>query len=196
MGEAAKKPATYADLETVPPHLVAEIIDGELVTSCHLTPRDGIAANLLACEIGSGRRRGSSGSGQWTFIRKPEMRFGSDVLVPDLAGWKNLKALPEHWADMAAPNWACEILSPATEAYDRASKRRIYAAARVEHLWLLDSRPKLMETFSLTENGWMLSDTFCEADLVDSPPFDGVSFCLSHLWPLDNAGGAASRGVN
>lgn len=189
MVEAAKKPATYTDLEVVPPHLLAEIIDGELVTSRHLGPRDGIAANLLACEIRSGCRRRSLDSGQWTFMRKPEVHFGSDVLVPDLAGWKNLKALPERWADMPVPNWVCEVLSPSTEVYDRTLKRRIYAAASVEHLWLLDSRTKLLETFALIEKGWMLSGTFCESDLVDSPPFDGVSFSLNHLWPLDNASG-------
>ena len=41
----------------------------------------------------------------------------------------------------------------------------------------------------------MLSETFCEADHVNAPPFDGVSFSLDDLWPLD-AAKAASLGVN
>ena len=41
MAEAAVRQATYADLEAVPEHLVAEIIDGVLETHPRPRPRHG-----------------------------------------------------------------------------------------------------------------------------------------------------------
>ena len=52
MAERKKRPATYADLEAVPPHLVAEIIDGELLTHPGPSPRHGATANALGAKIG------------------------------------------------------------------------------------------------------------------------------------------------
>ena len=37
-----------------------------------------------------------------------------------------------------APNWVCEVLSPATRARDRGAKRDLYGAHGVGHLWLVD----------------------------------------------------------
>ncbi len=39
MAQAAPRLATYADLEAVPPHLVAEIVDGTLETHPRPRPR-------------------------------------------------------------------------------------------------------------------------------------------------------------
>ncbi len=44
MADPAKRQATYADLEAVPPHLVAEIIHGALVTHPRPSPRHASAA--------------------------------------------------------------------------------------------------------------------------------------------------------
>ena len=44
MSQPVHRPATYADLEAVPPHLVAEIIDGELVTHPRPSPRHSATA--------------------------------------------------------------------------------------------------------------------------------------------------------
>ena len=45
--------------------------------------------------------------------------FASDVLVPDLAGWRR-ESMPEYPMDVVgveqAPEWLCEVVSPSTEA--------------------------------------------------------------------------------
>ena len=46
--------------------------------------------------------------------------------------------LPDTAHFTLAPNWICEVLSPSTEAADRADKLPIYARAGVEHAWLVD----------------------------------------------------------
>ena len=87
-GIAVKRQATYADLEAVPPHLVAEIIDGELLTHPRPSPRHGIASNALSSELAGPFQKGRGGPGGWIFIDEPELRLGPHVVVPDIAGWR------------------------------------------------------------------------------------------------------------
>lgn len=187
MAETARKRATYADLEAVPPHLVAEIIDGELVTHPRPGPPHGIASSALGAKLGDTFQFGEGGPGGWIFIDEPELHLGPDVVVPDLAGWRRerLTALPETPYLEIAPDWVCEVLSPATETYDRDAKRRIYARAEVGYLWLLDPRVRLLETFALASGKWLLLATFHDADEVRAQPFDAIAFSLGVLWPLD-----------
>ena len=55
-------------------------------------------------------------------LNEPELHLGRDVVVPDLAGWRleRMPELPETAYFELAPDWVCEVLSPSTEAYDRA----------------------------------------------------------------------------
>lgn len=190
MAEAAKKRATYADLQAVPPHLVAEIIDGDLVTHPRPAPRHGIASSALGIELGEAFQRGRGGPGGWVFVDEPELHLGPDIVVPDLAGWRRerLSMLPETPYFELAPDWICEVISPSTETYDRVAKRRIYAAAKVAHLWLLDPRVKLLEAFALAADKWLLVASYRDRDDVSAPPFEAISFSLNVLWPLDAEG--------
>ena len=88
MADLSHKRATYADLERVPPHLVAELIDGTLHTHPRPMPRHGMAANALGAEVTGPFQRGRGGPGGWVFITEPELHLGTHVLVPDLAGWR------------------------------------------------------------------------------------------------------------
>lgn len=137
--DPAVRKATYAALEAVPPHLVAEIIDGVLETRPRPTPRHGASALGLGYELSGLFQRGRGGPGGWMFIAEPELHLGSDVVVPDLAGWRR-ERLPTEPASAfieTPPDWVCETLSPSTERLDRGPKRRIDARVDVSHLWLL-----------------------------------------------------------
>ena len=187
MGLAAKRQATYADLEAVHPHLVAEIIFGSLITRPRPVPRHAAAHMSLGSIVGQGYQFGNDGPGGWIFMTEPELHFGGNVVVPDLAGWKRerLSPFPETAWIEAPPDWVCEILSPSTEMYDRGDKRVIYGTAGVPHLWLLDPRVKLLECFQRVAGQWLLFQTFTESEHVNAPPFDATSFALSQLWPFD-----------
>ena len=188
MAEAVRSSATYADLEAVPEHLVAEIIDGVLETHPRPRPRHAVAAGRLALELGGPFDRGRGGPGGWVFIPEPELHLGSQVVVPDLAGWRTerLPQLPETSYLEVAPDWVCEVLSPSTARLDRGAKRRIYAEAGVEHLWLLDPRERELEAFSLNGRRWLLLATVQTGELVKVPPFDAIAFPLNDLFPFDN----------
>jgi Uma2 family endonuclease len=187
MAEPAKKKATYADLEAVPPHLVAEIIDGELVTHPRPSPRHGVASSALGAELGEAFQKGQEGPGGWIFIDEPELHLDSHVVVPDIAGWKRerLPTYPDTNYFAIAPDWVCEVLSGSTEKRDRTVKMRIYAEARVPHLWLVDPRLQILEAFELSEGRWLKIGAWNSDDIVSAPPFEALSFSLADLWPLD-----------
>ena len=188
LSQERAKPATYADLEAVPSHLVAEIIDGELVTHPRPVPKHAYAANALGSEITDGFQRGRSGPGGWMFLIEPELHFSAEVVVPDIAGWRRPRQPSFEEAFIKdAPDWVCEVLSPSTERYDRGAKRGIYAEAGVKHMWFLDPRAEMLETFSLADGKWLVGPTFDNDTPVSAAPFDAISFPLTILWPLDAA---------
>jgi Uma2 family endonuclease len=182
MTESAKKSATYADLEAVPPHLVAEIIDGVLYTHPRPSPRHAATANALGAELTGPFQKGQAGPGGWLFFVGPEVKFAADVLVPDI---ERLKSLPERNYFEIAPDWICEILSASTEKRDRTLKMRIYADARVPYFWLIDPRLQILEAFELIGGRWAKVGAWNSDDHVQAPPFDAISFSLADLWPLD-----------
>jgi Uma2 family endonuclease len=195
MSEPAKKRATYADLEAVPPHLVAEIIEGELVTHPRPAPRHVKASHLLSYELTGPFEMRRGGPGGWVFLPEPELHLGPEVIVPDVAGWRRerLTELPETAYLETVPDWVCEVISPSTESYDRDAKRRIYADVGVAHLWLVDPRVQLLEAFALAERKWLLVATYRGSQQVSAPPFDAIAFSLGVLWPFDAPGEAAPQ---
>src|SRR5262245_28811105 len=151
----SKKGATYADLYDVPDNFVAEIFDGDLYAS----PRPAIphahAASVLGGELTGPFHRGRNGPGGWVILDEPELHFGNDVLVPDLAGWRR-ERMPEAPADAyvtLAPDWVCEVLSASAEKLDRGTKLRIYAREDVSHGWLVDPLRQTLEVLSLESRG-------------------------------------------
>jgi Uma2 family endonuclease len=187
MAVSAHKSATYADLEAVPPHLVAEILFGSLVTHPRPSRRHGAATSALGILTGGAFQFGSGGPGGWIFIDEPELHLGPHVVVPDLAGWRRdrLMTADDRRFIATPPDWVCEALADSTERYDRIDKRRIYATYAVPHLWLLDPRVKVLEVFLRQDQDWLLTHTFIDNDPVSAPPFDAITFDLGLLWPFD-----------
>ncbi len=136
-------------------------------------------------EIGGPFDRGRGGPGGWWILDEPELHFGADVLVPDLAGWRR-ERMPQFpdapWTELA-PDWVCEVLSPGTRRLDLTDKRRLYAAAGVAHLWFVDPLARTLEAFALRDGAWALIAALKDDEDVQVPPFDAVTFPLSALWP-------------
>ena len=188
MSAPIRKPATYADLEKVPPHQVAELIEGALVTHPRPSPRHAAASNSLGSRLSSPfQMEDGGGPGGWVFLDEPELHLGVDVVVPDLAGWRRerLTSLPDTPYLTVAPDWVCEILSPSTARLDRGAKRLIYARAGVSYLWLLDPVEQVLEAYSLAGGQWLLTGTATGAGDVSLRPFEAISFPLSVLFPFD-----------
>jgi Uma2 family endonuclease len=187
MTKIVPKPATYADLEKVPPHLVAEIIHGVLETHPRPLPRHGLAANSLSDELTSPFQKGRGGPGGWIFITEPELHLGPHVLVPDLAGWRRdrMPSLPQRVGITISPDWVCEILSPSTAKLDREAKLPIYAEQGVNHVWLIEPDRRFLDAYCNVAGKWMLVGTATGDAKVSLPPFDAITFEMSDLFPLD-----------
>ena len=56
-----------------------------------------------------------------------------------------MPTMPETAHFTLAPDWVCEVLSPATARLDRASKLGVYAREGVRHVWLIDPIQRLLE---------------------------------------------------
>lgn len=185
MAEGARRPASYEDLFDLPENLVGEILNGELHTHPRPAPRHARAYSALGYVIGGPFDGAKGGPGGWWILDEPELHLAADILVPDVAGWRRerMPALPETaWFELA-PDWICEILSPATSRTDRAIKMPTYARIGMPHLWLVDPDARTLEVYALREERrWLLLATLQENDEVAQPPFEAVSFHLGALW--------------
>ncbi|MBI4700108.1 MAG: Uma2 family endonuclease [Deltaproteobacteria bacterium] len=185
MGEPARRRATYEDLIAAPPHLVAEVIGGELQLSPRPATPHALAATVLGEELGPPFRRGRGGPGGWIFVDEPELHLGGDILVPDLAGWRR-ERLPVVTTDepffSLAPDWVCEVLSPVTAKLDRMRKLPVYAREGVRHAWLVDPVLRTLEVLRLAGGNWLNVGAFADDDRVRAEPFDAIELELGALW--------------
>ena len=183
---APSPPATYQDVLDAPRHIVAEIANGRL----HLHPRPASrharASFRMAGRLDpSFQGGGADGSDGWHFAIEPELHFASDVLVPDLAGWRRARmpVYPDVPYFTLAPDWVCEILSPSTRRFDPTEKRALYGGNGVAHLWLVDPDARTLEAFRLEAGAWVLTAALGEGNEVRAEPFETIGFPLEALWP-------------
>jgi len=179
-----KKGATYDDLVRVPEHYVAEMFDGDLYASPRPAVPHARAAIALGVMLGDPFDFRRDGPGGWLLLAEPELHFGNDVLVPDLAGWRRerLPALPAAAYMTLAPDWLCEVLSPSTEGIDRGRKLRIYAREGVGHAWLVDPLRQTLEVLTLESGSFAQLAEHHGSASVRVPPFDAVELELRALW--------------
>jgi len=177
-----KKAATYDDLCDVPDHYVAEMFDGELYASPRPALPHAHAGSVLGGKLNSAFHR--LGPGGWVILYEPELHFGNDVLVPDLAGWRRerLPTVPPDAYLTLAPDWVCEILSPSTEALDRGKKLQRYAREGVAHVWLIEPLRQALEVLSLVSGKWDRVALHEGRANVRVPPFDAIELELGALW--------------
>jgi Uma2 family endonuclease len=180
-----RRKATYEDLERVPPNFVGEIIAGEL----YMSPRPRSAHARVAFRLGGelkpfDRNPKGQGPGGWVLLFKPELHLSGDALIPDLAGWRRerMPELPDTAAFELAPDWVCEVLSPSTEALDRARKMGAYAREGVKHLWLIDPRPQLLEVYRLEDGRWSRTGAHLGNVTVHAEPFEELALEMGPLW--------------
>ncbi len=185
MTEPARRRATYEDVLRAPPHMIAEVIDGELRLQPRPAKPHAFAASALGEELGPPFKRGRGGPGGWINLDEPELHLQADILVPDLAGWRR-ERMPVAVADepyfTLAPDWVGEILSPSTGKFDRTDKLRIYAREKVEWVWLVDPILRTLEVLRRAEVGWSLRGTWRDDERARAEPFEAIELELGVLW--------------
>ncbi|XXF81469.1 Uma2 family endonuclease [Myxococcaceae bacterium GXIMD 01537] len=124
--------------------------------------------------------------GGWWIHYRPQVHLGAEVLVPDLAGWRQSR-LPEspgpaRQVEALAPDWVCEVLLPTTASIDRGRKMSGYQRVGVPCLWLIDPVGHTLEVYLRDRTGWELLSCFSEDAVVRADPFDEVALELGPLW--------------
>ena len=184
--DPVQRRATYEDLLQVPDHLIAEVVDGELITAPRPASAHARAASTITQDLGPFDRSkgGPGGPGGWWILFEPELHLNADILVPDLAGWKreHMPVLENVPYFTQAPDWVCEIISPTTALTDRVRKMPIYARERVGHLWLIDPSARTLEVYRLDANRWVVVNTYGDNSVVQVEPFEAVELDMSRWW--------------
>ena len=184
---AAPKRATYEDLVNLPDNVVGEILDGELFASPRPASPHAFAASVIGSDLLGGFQRppgDPSGRGGWWFLDEPELHFGDDVVVPDIAAWRHerMARVPNTAFFTLAPDLLCEVISPSTGRIDRGRKMRIYARAGVEHLWIVDPLLQTVERYHLEGGRWLVLPTVAGDGPARLEPFETLEVALSRWW--------------
>ncbi|NOY89843.1 MAG: Uma2 family endonuclease [Deltaproteobacteria bacterium] len=184
MSAAAEKFASYDDVLAAPRHRVAELVRGQLITSPRPAPRHAQAGSGLGAKLFTRFDEGDGGPGGWRILFEPELHLGSNVLVPDIGGWREerMPRLPSTPYFELAPDFCCEVLSPSTANFDRVTKMPLYAAHGVAHVWLVDPLVKTLEVYALKGEAYLLHATYGNDASIHAPPFDAVPIELARLW--------------
>ncbi len=184
MGDPAKRKATYEDLRAVPDRFVAEIVNGVLITNPRPAAKHATASSALGGELYGPFHRGRGGPGGWVILDEPELHLHADIVVPDLGGWRRARMpeIPDATAFELAPDWVCEVLSPSTQALDRAEKLPIYAREKVGHVWLVDPLAKTLEALALQHDRWVVLGVWRDDAKVRVEPFESFELELANLW--------------
>lgn len=184
MAEAAKKTATYADLDALPGGTKAHLVDGAIF----VPPRPSIphqeAESALGEELRPRFHRGRGGPGGWIILIEPEVRIDGQSVAPDLGAWRRerMPETPRAAHVTIAPDWICEILSPSTAAFDRGAKLDLYGSWSVSHAWLVDPDAFTLEAYRLEHGRWVRLGTWSEETKVRIEPFDAFELDLAVLW--------------
>ena len=184
MSEPATRRAVYEDLFDLPENMTGEIIDGQLIVTPRPSRKHINAASMLTAEIIPPYRSGRGGPGGWIILDDPEISFGENILVPDLAGWKRERfpmEEPHNWISVA-PDWVCEILSPSTAQTDRTEKMPIYSRHHVSYAWLIDPILKTLEVYRFEPGVWIGIGAYAKSAKVRAEPFPELDLDLSLLW--------------
>jgi hypothetical protein len=183
---AQLKPSLYEQLLSLPEHVSGEILNGELHTMPRPKRRHRVAASVLGMRVGPPFHFGEGGPGGWWILIEPEVHFVRDteVAVPDLAGWRRerMAAIPDDHRFEVAPDWICEILSPATAKKDRVVKLPDLCPPRRRPC--LDHRSRCANLGGVRLAGRPLAID-CHAQRRRPravPPFEAVTFSLADLW--------------
>jgi Uma2 family endonuclease len=183
MAARLREDATYEDLIKVPENMVAELIDGELYASPRPAGPHTRAASALGAILVPPFQFGIGGPGGWWILDQPELHFGRDVLVPDLAGWRRerMPEIPKTHVFSVVPDWVCEVISPSNGRVDRLKKMPIYAREGIPYAWIVDPDQQVLEARKLHSAEWVVHEYGGDArGRVE--PFEAIEIDLTLIW--------------
>jgi Uma2 family endonuclease len=184
MAARVQQHATYEDLVRLPENMVGELIEGELYASPRPAGPHTLAASALGALLVPPFQFGLGGKGGWWILDEPEVHLGRNVVVPDLAGWRQerMPELPTNHIFSVTPDWICEVISPSSGRLDRLKKMPIYARGDVDYAWIVDPEQQTLEAYHRESDRWSLVGTYGEEPVARVQPFDDIEINLALIW--------------
>ena len=149
--------------------------------------RQVYVASLLGGMLVGPFQLGIGGPRGWVILTKPEIHFGEDVIVPDLAAWlaERAPSPTDELYTVIVPDWVCEIRSLQTRERDFANRMIAYARCGVRFVWAIDLEHRVAELYSLnSERQWSLSSVYSAMTgphRFRAEPFDSIEIDLALL---------------
>ena len=172
------RPPSYADIESLPPHLRGEIVGGQLYVMPRPSLPHAYAVMRLMTWLVTHFDDGRGGPGGWTFLPEPELHLEAEQrpIVPDVAGWRvaRMRRVPRAASTRLVPDWLSEVLSPSTETYDRGPKMDTYGRVGVPHAWLVDPEARTLEAYENDAGTFRPLGRWQGAARVRVAPFDAA----------------------
>ena len=176
------RPLTYDDLERARDacNERVELIEGELfVTPAPSLGHQDVIGNLY---VVLRRAVYESGLGRIYLapvdVRLDELTIIQPDLVVVLSDRHRILTSPRV---EGAPSLAVEIISPSTRAYDRVTKRDLYARYGVPEYWLVDAEAETVTIFSDPRDGRYLAQQ-TTSDVAVSATIPGLSADMTALF--------------
>ncbi len=180
----ASERATYDDLIAAPEHVIAEIIDGELLTRRYFGPIDSVALTELLYALGAPHLHSRMPTTP-TILLRPEVHFKGDVVVPEIGMWLQSEIWSfADWREFnVTPRWVLEYITPWTDIERHQKRCRVLASTGVPLLWRLDGVSGMMQTFeNRARKGWQHLKTFSGDDRISEPPFAELEISLGDVY--------------
>lgn len=172
--------ATYDDLLRLklPEWLFAEIVNGELRVQRLPPPGGTLAVSAIGALVGSAMRQ------SWQIVLRVEVYLGSDVLVPDILGWRRERVLefPNLQGVNIPPDWVGEVMTHETNWVDRRIKPQIYARNGVPHLWIVDVEERTLDVLELIDGNYERVVRHTDCATAKARPFDELIFDMAYIW--------------
>ena len=194
MSEGQKAPSfeeLYRQLRALPADRNGEVVAGELIITRQPTiPSVSIRGEIIADlrPSFSRQKRPEGAPPRWWILSRPEVhlqaRGQTHVVTPALVGWtrERMPVLPNGDYTTLTPDWICEILSPATERFDRKTRMKLYLDAGVTWHWLVSPRARTVEAYRREGAFWMQLGVWTDEDVVAIEPFSEFELKLWSWW--------------
>ena len=172
---------TVADYMTTPEDKHYQLLDGEMIVAP--APTDKHQAISLHLAVSLYQFVQENDLGLVRYAPYDVVLSDYDVFQPDILFVSNeRRGLITEANIQGAPDLVVEILSAATENYDRGYKRTLYARYGVREYWLVDPATEKVEVLVEGDAGLTVAGSYGLADPLVSPLLPGLSVDLAQVF--------------
>ena len=172
---------TVNDYMTTPEDKHYQLLDGELI----LAPAPNMNHQTIALRLATALHQFvlEHDLGQVWVAPVDVVLSNYDVVQPDILFVSHERTSLITEANIqGAPDLVVEILSPATEQYDRGYKRTLYSRHGVREYWLVDPDSETVEILTESDEGLTVAATYGPGETLVSPLLGGLAVDLGQVF--------------